>query len=125
MRRSIGGTVGIVFVASFLLTTREFSFLAAGLLQDGIEHLHHEALFRARQLADPLHLLLELGRRSALGGSGGVCAQRLDRGGQRDGQRGQHGDGDTEATDFVVCERLLRDPEDIGELLLREIVLFA
>lgn len=52
MRRSIGGTVGSVFVAIFLLATREFSFLAAGLLQDGIEHLHYEALFRARQLAE-------------------------------------------------------------------------
>jgi hypothetical protein len=37
------------------------------------------------------------------------------------GQIRQHRNGDAQTSDFVVCERLLRDSQRIGELLLRQV----
>ena len=45
-----------------------YSLLAAGLGEDGVEHLDDEALLGSRQALDPLDLLLQLRSGSALGG---------------------------------------------------------
>lgn len=54
--------------------------LAAGLLQDGIEHLHDEALLSTRQLLNALDLLLQLRCRSALLGRADFIPEQLFQG---------------------------------------------
>jgi hypothetical protein len=65
---SAGSTTGCSLVQTTLRRTETARLvlaesrplLAAGLGDDGIEHLHDEALLRARQLLDALDLLLQL-----------------------------------------------------------------
>lgn len=61
--------------------------LAAGLGNDSIEHLRHETLLRAGQLADALYLLMQFRGRSAFGGAAGGAEQDIDRHGERGGER--------------------------------------
>jgi len=59
------------------------------LLEDGFEHLEHEALAGSRQLAELLEVALELGSRPALAAAIGQAKQGFDGQGEVLGQGGQ------------------------------------
>lgn len=54
-------------LAGVVFSCRRFVRSASLLGEDGIEHLHHELLLGARQLADALHVLCQFRRRAAFG----------------------------------------------------------
>src|SRR5262249_14517906 len=94
-------------------------------LERGLDQVHEEALSRARQALDALHLLEQLGRRAALAWPRLLAGQILDRDAERAAELHQQRDRDPEPPDLVVRQGLLRHAKLIGELLLAEIVALA
>ena len=92
--------------------------LSALLLQDGIEHLHDEALLRLGQCADAFELLLQLRCRPALACAalGRRADEFLDADVERLGQQRQCRDRHPALSALVGGDGLLRDAEGLGEL---------
>jgi len=95
------------------------------LLEDGLEHVEHEALPGSRQAAELLEVTLELGGGAALAGAIGQAEQGFDGHGEVLGQGGQERDRETAPTALIGGDELLRDAEPRGELGLREPLRFA
>lgn len=89
---------------------------AAGLGDDGIEHLHNEALLSARQLLDALDLLLQLRCRAALLGRGGIVPEQLlQRHRERTSECRQRRDWNPPASDFVGIPCYRWGPTTVGD----------
>ena len=82
--------------------------------------------WRARQLGDAVHLLLQLGHRAALGGGLAVVAeQRFHRHAEALGDRWQQRHRHAATAGLVGVDGLLSDADEVGELRLGNVLLFA
>lgn len=95
------------------------------LLQDGVDHLHHETLLGFGQLRDAFELLLEFGRGAALGSLRFFADQFFHGDAQGARQRRQQRDRYATASDFVGSHHLLRQAQRVGELLLGQVAVDA
>src|SRR3546814_4094357 len=93
-----------------------------------VEHLRQGFLAGLGQAGDGVELLLDPGGGTALAGEpdGGLAYQNLvERQVQNLGEAWKHRSADADAPDLVMGERLLRDAELVGELLLGQSALLA
>ena len=85
------------------------------MLEDGLEHVEHEALAGPGQAAKLLEVALELGGRAALAGAIGQAEQGFDGHGKVLGQGRQERDREAESAALVGGHELLRDAEPRGD----------
>src|SRR3546814_11153031 len=93
-----------------------------------VEHLRQGFLAGLGQAGDGVELLLDPGGGTALAGEpdGGLAYQNLvERQVQNLGEAWKHRSADADAPDLVMGERLLRDAELVGELLLGQSALLS
>ena len=90
------------------------------MLEDGVEHVEHEALAGAGHAAELLEVALELGGRPAFAAAIGQAEQGFDGHGQVLGQGGQERDRQTAPATLIGGHELLRDAEPRGEVGLGE-----
>jgi len=107
--------------------TADFSWGSSCLRKHGVEHLRNKLLLGLGQLLDGCDLLLQPGHGFAFPAAemDRLTHQFVKRQREQPCERGQHGRRQPRPPDLVVGQRLLRDAEGFGQLLLRESVSLA
>nr|CCA83609.1 hypothetical protein BDB_mp70062 [blood disease bacterium R229] len=105
----------------------DFSWVSSCLRKHGIEHLRNKLLFSLGQLLDGCDLLLQPGHGFVFSAveMDRLTHQLVKRQREQPCERGQHGCRQPRTSDLVVGQRLLRDVQGFGQLLLRESVSLA
>ncbi|WP_456291272.1 hypothetical protein [Ralstonia solanacearum] len=123
----VSGARVLVTLTARASFTADFSWGSSCLRKHGVEHLRNKLLLGLGQLLDGCNLLLQPGHGFVFPLQRWIGSPINSSKRQREQpcERGQHGRRQPRPPDLVVGQRLLRDAEGFGQLLLRESVSLA